>query len=184
MSIDKIIDDILKVEGAKFTNDPDDRGGATKYGVTQRTLSAYLGQHVSAARVAAMTEAEARAIYYEIYVVKPGFAEVLKRSALISEELVDAGVNCGVHRASEWLQRVLNVLNRRASDFPDIKVDGDVGPATLASLDAFLRHRGATGERVLFRALNSLQGAHYVTLAERDARQQKYVFGWFANRVT
>ena len=38
-NIDKLIPHIIKWEGgAKYTNDPLDRGGATKYGITLNTL--------------------------------------------------------------------------------------------------------------------------------------------------
>lgn len=181
--IDSIISGILKAEGSAYTNLAADRGGPTKYGITQRTLSSYRGVSVSPQDVAALTEAEARKIYHIRYVVQPGFVHVLSISEAIAEELVDSGVNVGTQRASEWLQRVLNVLNRGAFDYPDVKVDGDVGPATLSALRSYLRVRGALGEKVVLRALNCLQGAHYINLAERNSDQETFVTGWFANRV-
>lgn len=184
MKINEIIDNILKIEGSKYTNDPADRGGPTKYGITQRTLAAYRGHPVTPADVAALTEADARTIYYQRYVVDPGFDQVLKLSERIGEELVDSGVNCGVARAAEWLQRSLNVLNREAGDYPDIKVDADIGPGTLGALRSYLTRRGAVGETVMLRTLNALQGGHYLNLAERDRSQEKYFFGWLANRVS
>lgn len=182
-TVNKIIDDILRVEGSAYTNRASDAGGPTKYGITQRTLARHRGRPVTPEEVAALTEAEARAIYYEDYVVNPGFLGVLKLSERIGVEVIDSGVNCGVGRASEWLQRCLNVFNRQQSDYADIRVDGDVGPATLAALQAFLRKRGASGEVVMSRALNCLQGSHYITLAERRSFDEQNVVGWFLNRV-
>lgn len=181
--IDAVIDGILRVEGAAYTDRASDAGGPTKYGITQRTLSDWRGVRVSAADVAALTEAEARSSYYNRYVVQPGFGFVLTMSEAIGEELVDSGVNCGPGRAAEWLQRFLNVGNRRGRDYADIKVDGDVGPATLAALKAYLGKRGGQGETVLLRGLNALQGHHYITLAERRAFDEDNLFGWFLQRV-
>lgn len=181
--IDTIIDEIVRREGSTYTNDPSDRGGPTKYGITLDTLAGYRNARVTAADVEALSEDEARAIYYCRYVVESGFAAVLKHSEAIAEELIDSGVNCGTGRASKWLQQSLNVLNRGERDYADLVVDGEVGQATIHALRGYLRNRGTQGERVLLRALNSLQGAHYIMLSERDARQERFTYGWFANRV-
>ena len=39
MELEKMIDLIIEAEGG-YVNDPNDRGGATKYGITQATLNA------------------------------------------------------------------------------------------------------------------------------------------------
>lgn len=182
-AIKDIIDHILLVEGSQYTNDPNDSGGPTKYGITQRTLSKYRGRQVSPGEVASLTESEARSIYYKLYVVDPGFEPVTIFAPDIAAELVDSGVNLGPGRATEWLQRSLNALNRMGRDYADLKVDGDCGPATVKALKAFLAVRGDKGKVVLLRALNSLQGAFYIDLAERRQKDETYVFGWFLNRV-
>ena len=48
----------------------------------------------------------------------------------IAEKLYDVAVNCSRLRAVSWLQSALNVSNNRARLWPDIKVDGQLGPAT------------------------------------------------------
>ena len=78
----------------------------------------------------------------------------------------------------------MNVLNNRGQNYSDLKVDGDVGGKTLNALKAFMAKRGSSGESVLYNMLNSLQGAFYVTLAERREKDEKFVFGWFKNRVS
>jgi hypothetical protein len=53
-------------------------------------------------------------------------------------------------------------------DYPDLVPDGRIGERTLAALDVFLATRGKTsGETVLLRALEALQGERYLRLAER-----------------
>ena len=62
-------------------------------------------------------------------------------------------------------------------------IDGRIGPATLAALDAYFDKRGAEGETVLLRALDCLQGERYVRLAERRPASEDFLYGWLANRI-
>lgn len=178
------IDHILRVEGAAYTNHPSDRGGPTKYGITLATLSRVRGRTMTAADVQRLTEKEARDIYYQQYVLAPNFDDV--RTAKIALELIDSGVNVGPGLAARWLQRSLNLLNRKAQDFADLVVDGDIGPATLRALDRYLTLRGGAGtdgELVLFRLLNTFQGMHYITITEGRELNEDFLFGWFRTRI-
>lgn len=181
--IDDLISDVIRVEGSKYTNDPKDSGGPTKYGITQATLARYRKRPVSASEVAALTEPEARAAYRMLFVDEPGYGPVMAISEAIAAELVDTGVNTGPSRAITWLQQSLNVLNRNGRDFADITEDGKFGPGTLAALKAYLAKRGKEGETVLLRALNSLQGAFYINLARTRAKDEEFVYGWLRTRV-
>ncbi|KQU81624.1 MULTISPECIES: putative peptidoglycan-binding domain-containing protein [unclassified Rhizobacter] len=82
-----------------------------------------------------------------------------------------------------FLQRALNVLNMEGTWYPDVQADGRIGPMTIAALREYMRRRGAGGQVVLLRALNALQGAFYVELAERRAKDEAFVYGWLLNRV-
>ena len=80
--------------------------------------------------------------------------------------------------AITFLQRALTALNRNAKDYPDLTPDGRVGTATLAALDAFLEIRGtSSGETVLLRALEALQGERYLRLAERRPANEVFLYG-------
>ena len=55
---------------------------------------------------------------------------------------------------------------------------------TLGALDSFLTIRGASsGETVLLRALEALQGERYLRLAERRPANEAFLYGWLANRI-
>ena len=70
--------------------------------------------------------------------------------------------------AATFLQRALTALNRNGNDFADLVPDGRIGDATLGALDSFLQIRGRrSGETVLLRALEALQGERYLRLAEK-----------------
>ena len=101
---------------------------------------------------------------------------------LFRSELFDTGVNMGPPVAASFLQRALNALNRGATDYPDIVVDGRIGPATLEALDRFLATRPAGGE-VLVKAVEALQGERYLSLAERRPANEAFLYGWLANRL-
>jgi lysozyme family protein len=186
--VNAILDDILKVEGAAYTNHPLDRGGPTKYGITLATLRDFRRDPaLQAADVMRLSEDDARRIYFDKYVVKPGFTQVLALMPVLGAKLVDVGVNCGPVRAGTWLQRALNAFNRSYNnppDYPELAVDGNVGPATIGSLHTFAALRGAArAERVLARAVNVQQGSHYLALGAANAGQEAFMLGWFDNRV-
>jgi lysozyme family protein len=183
MSVRDIITRVLEAEGSAYTNDPKDRGGPTRYGITLDALSDYRGKKCTADDVKALTEDEARAIYHEKYVVKPGFSNLLFLSPRVGEEVIDTGVNCGPVRAALWLQEELNLLNREGADYADIPEDGDCGPGTIRALKAFLAKRGKDGEDVLVVGLNVAQGQHYRSLARRNPSQERFYLGWLKNRV-
>jgi hypothetical protein len=58
-----------------------------------------------------------------------------------------------------------------------------MGALTIFALGQYLAKRGKAGETVLLRALNCLQGASYIDLAERRKKDETFLFGWLANRV-
>ena len=101
----------------------------------------------------------------------------------MAAELFDTGINMGSGTATGFLQRALNALNRNGRDYADLKVDRRIGPATLLALHTFFRKRGSSGEAVLLKAVEALQGAHYVRLAETRPSQEAFLYGWLANRI-
>jgi len=173
-----MIDDVIRREGG-FSDHPNDRGGPTNYGITQQVARAYgfLADMRTLPRSAAVN------IYKTRYWTGPKFDQVAAICPEIGDELFDTGINMGVAAAGRFLQRALNVLNRGAVDYPDIGTDGNVGPMTLAALKAFMAKRGAAGGEVLRKALDGLQCARYVEIAEGRKENESFVYGWIANRI-
>jgi lysozyme family protein len=179
MQIDKMLSDLLRVEGG-YTFNPNDAGGETNFGITKATANAngYTGSMKD------MTKGQALSIYQQQYFYKPGFDKVAAVLPSVAGELFDTGVNMGVSVASKFLQRALNALNGQAKFYPDITVDGQIGPGTIAALNGLIAKRGAEDtETVLHKALNCLQGARYIELAEGRAANEEFLFGWLMNRV-
>ncbi|MGN6277171.1 MAG: glycoside hydrolase family 108 protein [Sphingomonas sp.] len=178
MGVDEAIAAVIAREGG-YVVDAADRGGATCWGITE----AVARQQGYAGAMRDLPRRDAAAIYKRLYWLKPGFDAVAERASALAAELFDTGVNMGPAVASGFLQRALNALNRGASDFADVRVDGVIGAKTLAALDGFLACRGAAGEAVLIRAVDALQGARYIDLAEARPADEAFVYGWLANRV-
>jgi lysozyme family protein len=176
--IEKLIDDVIEREGA-YVNHPADRGGPTRWGITEGVArrQGYMGD------MRALPQCDAAAIYKRLYWIAPGFSKVAAHAPKLAAELFDTGINMGTGTATGFLQRALNALNRGASDYPDLPIDRQIGPATLAALDAFFVKRGSAGEQVLLKAIDALQGAHYVRLAETRPTQEAFLYGWLSNRI-
>jgi lysozyme family protein len=176
MDVETLIEAVIAREGG-YVADPADRGGATCWGIIERVArrQGYVGP------MRDLPKNEAAAIYRRLYWLRPKLDRVAVRAPALAGELFDTGVNMGPAVAIGFLQRALNVLNRGARDYPDVAVDGTIGPKTLAALDAFLARRGS--DAVLVRAVDALQGARYVALAERRPADEAFVYGWLANRV-
>ena len=124
-SVQELAAEIVAREGG-FVNDPDDPGGATKYGVTSNTLRR-LGiditrdASIDVADVRALTSAQATDIYVEHYFRRTGVGalpEVLQAS--VFDMYVNAGSN-----AVKVLQRLLTSMG-----FP-CDADGQIGPQTI-----------------------------------------------------
>lgn len=184
-SIQSIIDNIIRVEGDRYTNHPSDRGGPTKYGITLGALQRWRQLPTGAEDVRQLNEREARQIYEAEYITRPGFDKVIPLSEPIAYELVEAGVLSSPTRSSRWLQIALNRFNRQGRDYPDITEDGLLGPATIRALQALLRFRGKDGETVILRAQNSQQGQHFLNIGGPEGRPQNqdFMFGWFLHRI-
>lgn len=121
--IDQIITDILKAEGwDTYTNDPADRGGPTKWGITQKAWAEWRGRDVTPEEVEQITEPQARDFYEEKYIVAPRFNHLPER---IRALVIDCGVNHGTRTAAKWVQRAVGETQ-----------DGVIGPITLTAVHA------------------------------------------------
>jgi lysozyme family protein len=167
----KTIEGIIAVEGG-YVNDPSDSGGETNFGVTIAVARAngYEGTMHD------MPKSVAFDIYATQYWDSMFGDQLAGLSEAVAIEVIDTAVNMGTGRASRFLQRALNVLLSGEA----LKVDGQVGPATVGALSLYLRRRD---EQTLVKALNCLQGAFYIELAERREKDERFVYGWLKHRV-
>lgn len=178
MSIESMIEATIGKEG-DYSNHPSDRGGPTRWGITERVAR----RHGYTGDMRALPREKAIAIFREEYAIRPGFAAVAEISPRIGEELFDTGVNMGPAIAARWFQEWLNAFNAQGRLYPDIKEDADIGPGTLAAFRAYLKARGPEAEAVMLRALNCSQGERYKLLARGRAANEDFAYGWVRTRV-
>jgi lysozyme family protein len=179
IDVDQLIDALIEREGG-YVSHPADKGGPTCFGITEAVARA----HGYAGAMRQLPREQAAAIYKRLYWLRPRFDEVAQRVPKIASELFDTGVNMGPAVAVTFLQRALTALNRNGSDYPDLTPDGRIGAQTLAAIDAFIDIRGrSSGETVLLRALEALQGERYLRLAECRPANEAFLYGWLANRI-
>lgn len=174
-----IIATVLSVEG-HYVNNKNDPGGETNHGITKVVAV----QHGYTGDMKLLSKELATSIYYQDYIVKPGFAPFLELSPAVAEELVDTGVNTGTDRPSRWLQASLNVLSNQGKSYPVVAVDGRVGPGTVNSYRALQKVRGPTQAcQLIVKSLDAQQGQYYLTISQNSPALQTFTAGWLLNRV-
>lgn len=147
----------LSNEGRVFVNDPLDRGGPTRYGITQLTLSHYLGRPATVDEVADMTLETASAIYRQLYWTP---LKLDQADSAVATALFDAAVLCGPSRAVKLAQRVLQV-----------KDDGLLGPLTSSALSR------ADRQDFLLQYVPQLV-QFFLHIVTYDPTQAKFLEGW------
>lgn len=165
----------LGLEGG-YSNNPNDPGGATKYGITERVArdNGYQGD------MRDLPLAVAQKIY------RKNYWDSLKLDNFVSplaSKIFDAGVNVGTKRVAQWLQTALNAFNNKQQFYSDIVVDGAIGPATIAAYNKLVERRGSSANAVLIKAINCLQGAYYLNLAGDNSKFESFMYGWISNRI-
>lgn len=123
----------LSFEGSRFTDDPRDPGGPTKYGVALHYNRDAIPDKdgdgdIDAEDVRRLTEADARAIWTKSYWAV-GRCDAFPPA--LAFMMADMTVNPGPGAAPKCLQRA---VNRAAEGAFSVAVDGRIGPATLAAI--------------------------------------------------
>lgn len=178
MDFSTIINSLIGKEKG-FSDNPSDKGSPTNFGITE----AVARQNGFTGDMRDLPRSLAESIYLEQYIIGPGFDKVAMCAIFVGEELIDTGVNMGPKQASIMFQRLLNAFNKRGSKYPDLVVDGVIGPVSIAAFKKYMVFRGSEGIGVFVNALNHLQGYRYLELAEKHESQEDFFYGWIKNRT-
>ena len=119
-NFDKCLQIILHHEGG-YVNHPEDPGGMTNLGVTNRVYEDWVGYAVSEHTMQHLTEEDVAPIY------KKNYWDRIKGDDLpegLNLCVFDFGVNAGTGRAAKYLQTMIGTV-----------VDGGIGPMTIRALD-------------------------------------------------
>lgn len=184
----RIFNIILKEEGV-FVDDPVDRGGATKYGISHRFL---LDIHSRAPKtyraimktswrptketIKRLTIDEAwdffNRCFYENVATKDKFSYAL------TVELCDLAFNAGPEQSVRILQRALNhVLEGSKED--ELEEDGVWGPKSSAAYHRFMNVWGGS-ESLLLSEYREARVRFYKRIVRRDPTQKRFLNGWIS----
>lgn len=177
----------MKNEGG-YSNHPDDRGGETYRGVARKFHPDWPGweridQYKQSNKFPAVLDADhalkgwVQDFYRDNYWRAVGADKV--QSQDVAEFLFDFAVHSGPDIPARHLQRALNVLNRKGTTWPDLVIDGDIGPKTQAALAAYGEWEGPFPLRKI---LIGLRTAYYVECVEAREQNESFIRGWL-NRI-
>jgi len=177
---------LLGIEGG-WVNDPVDRGGATKYGISLRFLVS-AGQidkdadgfadfdldmdgDIDQHDIRKLTIEHATQLYYE------HFWKVLDCDSFpepIGEMVFDQGVNGGNHAARKLLQQAINSLLARTASLR-IEEDGRIGVKTTEALKNVLE---AFPMLAFVEAFRAAVKNRYRAIVRRNPSQRRFLRGW------
>jgi lysozyme family protein len=142
---------LAKEGGAKFTDVPNDKGGATKYGISQ---AAYPNVDIRN-----LTDQQARDIYKRDYWDRVRGDDLT--SQMIAENLFDTAVNMGVRTASRLAQTMLSIQ----------PADGIIGSGSLGVINQ-------QDEKEFMAHFTLVKIGYYANLCNKDRTQSKFLLGW------
>lgn len=127
-NFDDVFTHLIEIEGG-YVNNPKDKGGETKYGITVSVAR----QYGYTGKMKDLTIKKAKEIY------KTEYWDKLKPENLphfnIKFLLFDFAVNSGVKQAIKHLQASLNILLKNTINYTQLIVDGILGQKTKSALD-------------------------------------------------
>lgn len=164
MNIEQLLEDLLRREGG-YVNHPNDKGKATKYGITQATLSKHLGHNASIEEVKSLDKELAKEIYLADYYYSP---RINTLPEALQPQLFDWGVNSGPRRAIRALQEVLNLAGYETD------IDGMIGPDTRKKAQLAYEQMGP----LLINALVEMREHFYRQIVANNPSQGVFLSGW------
>lgn len=149
-----LIDTQANRKAVGYVNDPQDRGGETKFGVAKNA-----NKDLDITR---LTWEQAKAVYFVRYWLAGKCDQLPARLAVLH---FDGCVNHGTNRANMFLQRAVGV-----------NADGAIGPVTLAKVKA-------ANQMTLLNSVCNQREQFYRAIVTKNPSQAKYLTGWL-RRIT
>lgn len=151
-----IVKTLLKEGGSKYTETVGDNGGATKYGISQRSYPNL--------DIKNLTERHARDIYKRDYWDRVNGDAI--QDQVVAEKLFDCAVNMGVKTTIKLAQHALN-----ENMIEQLAEDGIAGAKTIA-------HLNKCKNTIFFASFVLICIARYAAICNKDRTQSKFLLGW------
>lgn len=148
---DAIVKTLICEGGSKFTIVADDKGGATKFGISQKAYPSL--------DIKNLTEKQARDIYKQNYWDRVRGDDI--KSQVIANNIFDTAVNMGVRTAIRLVQIALDSQN----------IDGIAGNETIAAIND-------VNEEAFIAYFTLAKIARYAKICNDDKTQGKFLLGW------
>lgn len=171
LTVDQMIEDVIKREGG-YVDHPADRGGPTKYGITQKTLDGWLNSLDATIRkywpvdVRHLKQKEAKTIYGALYYKDPGINQLPRR---VQPLAFDAAVHHGPAQAVKMLQAAC-----AQAGYDPGPLDGIVGTRTIEAAHRY--------DRAMLDDYLSMRADFMRAIVARDPSQAVFLAGWL-NRL-
>jgi lysozyme family protein len=172
----RAIERTMAFEGG-WSDDPDDRGGRTKYGITEGTWQTFRNRGlwkgaILPTDVANITREHAIHVYMHLYWDAIHLSEL--QSGIVSARVFDCAVNSGTGRAVKLLQQAHNAIV--PDGWGELKTDGIMGAITIRAINRLSEKY----EQALLGAFNAMRFNYYSTIIQNNQSQRKFVRGWSA----
>ena len=150
---------LLALEGG-FVNHKFDRGGETKFGISQKSYPEVDIKNLTKEKAMAITKKD----YWDKLCCDAFHYEELRL------ELLDFGFVAGTSRCARYLQQALCLMGY------ETEVDSIIGPDVVSKANTVT----AKYPKALMAALRGFEFEHFKRLALKDKKQQAFIKGWLA----
>ena len=162
---------------AHYTDDKDDAGGATKFGISLRFLKSLpldeadidRDGHVTANDIKSLTDFTAKAFYRKYFWLHYQLGNIEREP--VATKLLNIFVNMRGLTAARVAQRAL-----ASCGIHDVKEDGYLGPLSFAAINEITCSDSLTA--MYLAALRAHQEAIYRLICAENPTQNKFLAGW------
>ena len=170
-----------------YVNHASDPGGETNLGVTKAVAreAGWQGTMKSFPKQCdTETDVCADRIYYENYMVKPGYVPIILADAAIGEELVNTAVNMNYPRPNKFLQASLNEVCPNLPGLKQLTVDGKLGPASITYFTTCqTKVTKVSFCKIMLDKLDEKQKLEYDRLVRNNRALKVFYRGWINKRI-
>lgn len=172
-AIAAIIAAVFAVEGG-YVNHPNDPGGATNWGITERVARqcGYRGDMRSLPKQVAFD------CYRVNYIERPGFGPLVEIDQAVAEEVIDTGVNMGPARPTRFFRTAVNEVCRTR-----LPVTGRIDSVTVKAWSDCRANLGARACVAMLDSLDRQQRSEYDRLVQVNPRLRVFHRGWINHRI-